>query len=137
LVPATPYVQAREDHGKGWSWTHAVIADGSSNAAGLAAGTAAEVGIAALAVAAPEGVAAGLVIGGGAVTSHGVGTFAYELTHAGNWSEHIHQDRVVAGIGEGIGAASATWWDEDVIGLKTGPSAPRKACGARYSADKP
>jgi hypothetical protein len=111
------YVQAREDHERGWSWEHAVLADGGANLAGLAAGTATEAGIGAALVAAPEGVAAaGAVVGGAAVT-YGVGTYGYELVHAGNWGENIRKDGVVKGIGESFGDAGKAWWDNDIKGM--------------------
>lgn len=119
------YVQAKEDHEKGWSWGHAVIADGGSNLAGLAAGTGAEAGIAGALVAAPEGVAAGASVVGGVAAAYGVGTYAYELTHAAHWGDHIQKDGVIEGIGEGFSDASKEWWKTDVVGMgdKIGNSA--------------
>lgn len=111
------YVQAKEDHEKGWSWEHAILADGGANVAGLAAGTAAEAGIAAALVAAPEGVAAAGAVVGGAAVAYGVGTYGYELVHAGNWGENIHQDGVVKGIGESFGDAGKAWVKNDVKGM--------------------
>jgi hypothetical protein len=107
-------VQAKEDHEKGWSWGHAILADGSANLAGLAAGTATEAGIAAALVAAPEGVAAAGAVVGGVAVAYGVGTYGYELVHAGNWAKNIHQDGVIIGIGEGFSDAGKAWWHNDV-----------------------
>ena len=37
-------VEAKDDHDKGWSWTHSVVVDGGAALGGLAAGAAAAVG---------------------------------------------------------------------------------------------
>jgi uncharacterized protein YukE len=111
------WVQAKEDHEKGWSWEHAILADGGANAAGLAAGTAAEAGIAAGLVAAPEGIAAAGAVAGGAVAAYGVGTFGYELVHAGHWGENIHKDGVIAGIGDSFADAGKEWVKTDVVDM--------------------
>ena len=37
LAGASTYFQAKQDHEEGWSWTHAIAVDGTSNVAGHAA----------------------------------------------------------------------------------------------------
>jgi uncharacterized protein YukE len=110
------YLQAKDDHEKGWSWGHAIVADGVPNAAGLVAGTAAEVGLGVALVGAPEGVAAGAVVLGGIAVGYGVGAFGVELTHA-HWSDNIHRDGVVKGIGDSIAEAGKATWNNDVVGF--------------------
>jgi len=110
-------LQAKEDHDKGWSWSHAVVADGVANGAGLAAGTAAEIGTVTLFADAPPAVAATLGVAGGVLAGYGVGTYGYELTHAANWGSHITQDGVISGVAEGFSDAGSAWWHNDVTGL--------------------
>jgi hypothetical protein len=105
-----------------------ILADGGANFAGLAAGTAAEMGIGAALVAAPEGIAAAGAVVGGTAVAYGVGTYGYygyELVHAGNWGENIHRDGVIEGIGESFGDAGKAWWKNDVkdMGEKIGNTA--------------
>jgi len=66
----------------------------------------------------PAPVAAVVAVGGGVALSYGIGTYGYELTHAGNWEAHIRQDGVISGVGEGFADASSAWWKEDAVGLK-------------------
>jgi hypothetical protein len=115
-VCVATYLQAKDDHEKGWSWGHAIVADGGPNAVGLVAGTAAEVGLGVALVGAPEGVAAGVAVLGGIAVGYGVGAFGIELTHA-HWSENIHQDGVVKGIGDSIAEAGKATWNNDVVGF--------------------
>jgi uncharacterized protein YukE len=91
------WAQAKEDHEKGWSWTHAIGVDGGSNVAGLTAGVAADfipwVGPVA-----------------GPVAGYGVGAFTYEAGHEGHWDEHIQEDGYFHGVQEvAIDSGKATW----------------------------
>jgi uncharacterized protein YukE len=98
------WAQAKEDHEKGWSWTHAILADGGSNAAAITAGLATDCIPYAGPFLAP-------------VVSYGVGAWTYEATHEGHWTEHIHEDGVVVGTGEGIWDTTKATWNNDMVGM--------------------
>jgi uncharacterized protein YukE len=98
------WAQAKEDHEKGWSWTHAILVDGGSNAAAIGAGLATDCIPYAGPFLAP-------------FTSYGVGAFGYEAGHEGHWNEHITEDGWVKGIGEGFVDTGKATWDEDVVGM--------------------
>ncbi|MEU4245578.1 WXG100 family type VII secretion target [Actinoplanes sp. NPDC026619] len=98
------WAQAKEDHEKGWGWTHAILVDGGSNAAAIGAGVATDFIPYVGPVLAP-------------FTSYGVGAFGYEAGHEGHWTEHISEDGVLKGIGEGLVDTGKTTWDEDVVGM--------------------
>ncbi|WP_414168948.1 WXG100 family type VII secretion target [Streptoverticillium reticulum] len=117
LTGATVYCQAEEDHEKGWSWGEAVAKAGGPAVAGLASGVLVESGVAAIGAAAPPVAVAATGVAAGAVLGYGVGTFGYELTHRAHFSRHIHQDGVVAGIGEGFADAGRAWADNDAVDL--------------------
>jgi hypothetical protein len=85
--------QVKDDMEKGWSGQHAVAADVSAGAAGL--------GMGALTVAVASGPGILVAAGAGAVAV-GVGAFVYQGFHE-HWSEDIHDDGVVVGIGTGVG----------------------------------
>ena len=98
------WAQAKEDHEKGWSWTHAILADGGSNAAAITAG---------LATDAIPYVGPFLA----PVVSYGVGSWTYEATHEGHWTEHIHEDGVVDGTVEGLWDTTKATWQNDGYGM--------------------
>jgi uncharacterized protein YukE len=93
--------QMKEDEEKGWSTTHALLADGGANLAGLVGGVGADF--------IPfVGPFVSPVIG------YGVGALVYEGTHEGHWTEHIHDDGVVQGTLEGIGDTANAFYEKDV-----------------------
>jgi uncharacterized protein YukE len=98
------WAQAKEDHEKGWSWTHAILVDGGSNAAAIGTGMATDCIPYVGPVLAP-------------FTSYGVGAFGYEAGHEGHWTEHITEDGWVKGIGEGFVDSGKATWDSDVVGM--------------------
>jgi uncharacterized protein YukE len=98
------WAQAKEDHDKGWSWTHAILADGGSNAAAIGAGLATDCIPYVGPFLAP-------------VVSYGVGAWTYEATHEGHWTEHIHEDGVVVGTAEGLWDTTKATWENDGVGM--------------------
>jgi uncharacterized protein YukE len=104
LGSVATWAQAKEDHEKGWSWTHAIVADGGSNAAAISAGLATDCIPLAGPFIAP-------------VVSYGVGSWTYEASHEGHWTEHIHADGVVLGTAEGGWDTARATWDNDVYGM--------------------
>jgi uncharacterized protein YukE len=95
-VAATGFIgvqQASEDHDKGWSTVRSYATDLGAGVLGLGAGA---VAVAIAPEAAP--VLAVAAISGGIVV--GVGNIAYDAFHE-HWSEDVHNDGVLAGIGEG------------------------------------
>jgi uncharacterized protein YukE len=104
LAALATWAQAKDDHEKGWSWTHALIADGGANAAALGAGIASDF----IPVVGPFI---------SPVISYGVGAFVTEATHEGHWTEHIHDDGVFMGTLEGVGDTGKAVWDNDVVGM--------------------
>ncbi|MFF7335114.1 WXG100 family type VII secretion target [Streptomyces sp. NPDC008150] len=91
---ACGFLEASDDHDKGWSWQHSLVVDGGAALGGLAVGTAA--------------VAALPVEGAAAVAAAGVGTVIVAtgvLDHAfhEHWREDIHKDGVVGGVLDGGG----------------------------------
>jgi uncharacterized protein YukE len=98
------WAQAKEDHEKGWSWTHAILVDGGSNAAAIGAGLATDCIPYAGPVLAP-------------FVSYGVGAFGYEAGHEGHWTEHITEDGWLTGTGEGLADTGKATWDQDVVGM--------------------
>lgn len=98
------YAQAKDDHEKGWSWMHAIAVDGGSNAAAIGAGLATDCIPYVGPFLAP-------------VTSYGVGAFGYEAGHEGHWTEHIHEDGVIKGLGESLADSGKATWDNDVVGM--------------------
>lgn len=98
------WAQAKEDHEKGWGWTHAILVDGGSNAAAIGAGVATDFIPFVGPFVAP-------------VTSYGVGAFVYEAGHEGHWTEHVTEDGWVKGIGEGFADSGKATWDSDVVGM--------------------
>jgi uncharacterized protein YukE len=98
------WAQAKEDHEKGWGWTHAILVDGGSNAAAIGTGLATDCIPYAGPVLAP-------------FTSYGVGAFGYEAGHEGHWTEHISEDGVLKGTWEGIADSGTATWNNDVVGV--------------------
>jgi uncharacterized protein YukE len=98
------WAQAKEDHQKGWSWTHAIIADGGSNVAAIGAGLATD----AIPVVGPFLAP---------VVAYGVGSWTYEASHEGHWTEHIHEDGVIDGTAEGLWDTTTATWDNDMYGM--------------------
>jgi uncharacterized protein YukE len=98
------WAQSKEDHEKGWSWTHAILVDGGSNAAAIAAGLGTDCIPFVGPVLAP-------------FTSYGVGAFGYEAGHEGHWTEHITEDGVITGTWEGIEDTGKATWNTDVVGV--------------------
>ncbi|MET9364008.1 WXG100 family type VII secretion target [Streptomyces sp. NPDC006632] len=117
-------LEAKDDHDKGWSWTHSVVVDGGAALGGLAAGAGATAGlvatvglIASSEVTVPVAVIAGV---GGAVVI-GATDIIDESLHE-HWSEDIHDHGVVGGIWHGTGNVLSNTGDdlqrvgEDVLG---------------------
>jgi uncharacterized protein YukE len=117
------WAQAKEDHEKGWGWTHAILVDGGSNAAAIGAGLATDCIPYVGPVLAP-------------IVSYGVGAYGYEAGHAGHWTEHITEDGVLKGTWEGIADSGKATWDEDVVGMyhKVGHDIehPQEAAGSLW-----
>ncbi|MDF3292044.1 WXG100 family type VII secretion target [Streptomyces silvisoli] len=84
------YATAREDHNRGWSWTHSIAADGGANLVGIAAEVAS----------AETGPFAPLI-------GYAASSLATEFTHSTHWSKNIHDDGVVLGVGYSL--AQGTW----------------------------
>jgi uncharacterized protein YukE len=105
LAGLATYAQAKDDHEKGWSWTHSILVDGGSNVAALGAG----IGTDFIPFVGPFLAP---------VTSYGVGAVVYEAGHEGHWTEHIHSDGVLEGVGEGFVDTGKATWDTDVVGMK-------------------
>jgi uncharacterized protein YukE len=98
------WAQSKEDHEKGWGWTHAILVDGGSNAAAIGAGVATDFIPYVGPVLAP-------------FVSYGVGAYGYEAGHAGHWTEHITEDGVLKGTWEGVADSGKATWNEDVVGM--------------------
>jgi uncharacterized protein YukE len=95
---------ARRDHDRGWSWTHAIVADGAANLTGLAVGTAVN--------RVPWiGPIAGPVLG------YASSAAVTEWTHNVEWDQNIHDHGVVAGTLYSIGEGEAKTWDNDFVGV--------------------
>lgn len=84
-VTVGTYAQAKYDHDRGWGWTHAIIADGSANITGVGAE-----------ILSVETGPAAPVIG------YGVTSLINEYTHSTHWTQNIHHDGVVVGVGHSI-----------------------------------
>jgi hypothetical protein len=84
------YVMAQEDHNRGWSWTHAIAADGGANLVGIAAEVAA----------AETGPFAPLI-------GYAASSLVTEFTHSTHWSKNIHDEGVVVGVGHSL--LQGTW----------------------------
>lgn len=113
LTGAMVFFQAKDDVEKGWSWPEALLKNGGAAAAGLAAG----IGVEAAVAAAPVEVPVAVSVVGGVAVGYGVGTYAYELVHAGDWSDNIQEKGVVGGIGQSFADAGSAWVENDVKGL--------------------
>lgn len=98
------WAQAKTDHEEGWSWTHAILADGGANAAALGAGLASD----AIPYVGPF-VAP--------VISYGVGAYITEATHNAQWTRNIDEHGVVMGTLDSLGDAGKATWNNDVVGM--------------------
>ncbi len=97
-------LEAKDDHDKGWSWTHSVVVDGGAALGGLAAGAAA---VALL----PEAAGAAVVAGvGGVVVIGATGLIDHSLHE--HWSEDIHDHGVVGGVLTGSGHVLSETYDD-------------------------
>jgi uncharacterized protein YukE len=104
LAGLATWAQMKDDHEKGWSWTHALLADGGANGAALAAGIASDFIPAVGPFVSP-------------IISYGVGAAVTEATHEGHWTEHIHDDGVAMGTLEGAADTGKAVWNNDVVGM--------------------
>jgi uncharacterized protein YukE len=104
LAGLATWAQVKDDHEKGWSWTHAILADGGSNAAALTAGIASDF----IPVVGPFV---------SPVISYGVGAVVTEATHEGHWTRHIDEDGWPLGLLEGAGDTGKAVWENDVVGV--------------------
>ncbi|MFI6473731.1 WXG100 family type VII secretion target [Streptomyces sp. NPDC050516] len=107
-------LEAKDDHDKGWSWTHSVVVDGGAALGGLAAGAGAVAGtlaavgaIATSEVTVPVAVVAGV---GGAVVI-GATDLLDESFHE-HWSEDIHDHGVLGGLWHGSGNVLSNTGDD-------------------------
>jgi uncharacterized protein YukE len=99
-VTVGTWAQAKYDHEHGWSWTHALIADGGANLVG--------VGVELLT--AETGPLAPVF---GYLASSAVG----EWTHSVPWTEDIDNHGVVAGVGLAVWQGMDNTWQNDVVGM--------------------
>ncbi|WHM36214.1 DUF6317 family protein [Streptomyces sp. BPTC-684] len=105
-------LEAKDDHDKGWSWTHSVVVDGGAALGGLAAGTAAVALVASSEITVPVAVVAGV----GGLVIIGTTDLLDEAFHE-HWSEDIHDHGVVGGLLHGsANVASDTWGDVKRLG---------------------
>ncbi|ANP50528.1 uncharacterized protein YukE [Streptomyces griseochromogenes] len=105
---ACGFLEASDDHDKGWSWQHSVAVDEGANLGGLAAGAAITAGLVATA---PIDLTAGAVaaVGVGAVI---VSTSVIDHTLHEHWSEDIHDHGVVGGVLTGAGHVATETVDD-------------------------
>ena len=95
---------ASRDHDRGWSWTHAILADGAANLTGLVVGTEA--------TRIPWiGPAVAPVLG------YGSSAAVAEWTHNVEWDQNIHDHGVVTGTLYSIGEGGKKTWNSDVVGV--------------------
>jgi uncharacterized protein YukE len=94
------YAQAKYDHDRGWGWTHSIVADGAANISGVAA----EVATAETGPIAP-------------IIGYGATSLINEYTHSTHWSQNIHNDGVVLGVGRSIGEGGYETLKTDFIGM--------------------
>lgn len=99
-VTVGTWAQMKYDHERGWSWTHALVADGGANL----------VGVGVELVTAETGPFAPLL---GYLSS----SFVNEWTHNIPWTEDIHDNGVVVGLGLGFIQGTADVWNNDVVGM--------------------
>ncbi|MBP0461370.1 WXG100 family type VII secretion target [Streptomyces montanisoli] len=123
---AVGLLEAKDDHDKGWSWTHSVIVDEGAALGGLAAGTAAVAGGVALAASAEITVPVAVVAGVGGAVVIGATNYIDSALHE-HWSEDIHDHGVVGGILHGLGDAGSKSWQSDVNLAKDVGNAAKKA----------
>ncbi|GAA0621925.1 hypothetical protein [Streptomyces crystallinus] len=95
-------LEAKDDHDKGWSWTHSVVVDGGAALGGLAAGAAATAAGVALAASAEVTVPVAVVAGVGGAVVIGATDLLDEAFHE-HWSEDIHDHGVIGGLWHGSG----------------------------------
>lgn len=99
-VTVGTWAQMKYDHERGWSWTHALVADGGANLVG--------VGVELLT--AETGPFAPVL---GYLSS----SFVNEWTHNVPWTEDIHDSGVVVGLGLGFLQGTSDVWNNDVVGM--------------------
>jgi uncharacterized protein YukE len=99
-VTVGTYAQAKYDHDRGWGWTHAVVADGGANVAGVAA----EILTVETGPFAP-------------VIGYGVTSLINEYTHSTHWAKNIHDDGVVLGVGHSIVEGGWNTVKTDFVGM--------------------
>ncbi|MCA1221142.1 hypothetical protein [Streptomyces sp. 8L] len=123
---AAGLLEAKDDHDKGWSWSHSVVVDEGAALGGLAVGTATVAGgvaaAAALGVSAPVSV----VAGAGGLVVIGATNYIDSALHE-HWSEDIHDHGVVGGVLHGLGDAGSKSWQSDVNLAKGVGHAAKKA----------
>ncbi|MER0448646.1 WXG100 family type VII secretion target [Streptomyces sp. Edi4] len=100
-------VEAKDDHDKGWSWTHSVVVDGGAALGGLAAGAGAVALVASSEISVPVIAVAGV----GGLVIIGTTDLIDETFHE-HWSEDIHDHGVVGGIWQGTKNVGANTWDD-------------------------
>ncbi|TQF05440.1 hypothetical protein E6W39_28405 [Kitasatospora acidiphila] len=95
------YAQAEYDHDRGWGWTHAVVADGGANVVGIGV----EVLTAETGPFAP-------------VLGYAASSLVNEYTHNVHWSQNIHNDGVILGVGKSIFVdGPKDLWKNDIKGM--------------------
>ncbi|MFD9823530.1 WXG100 family type VII secretion target [Streptomyces violascens] len=104
-------LEAKDDHEKGWSWTHSVVVDGGAALGGLAVGAAATAGGVALAASAEITVPVAVVAGVGGAVVIGATDLLDESFHE-HWSEDIHDHGVLGGIWHGSGNVLSNTGDD-------------------------
>ncbi|MFD7337739.1 WXG100 family type VII secretion target [Streptomyces violascens] len=104
-------LEAKDDHEKGWSWTHSVVVDGGAALGGLAVGAAATAGGVALAASAEITVPVAVVAGVGGAVVIGATDLLDEGFHE-HWSEDIHDHGVLGGIWHGSGNVLSNTGDD-------------------------
>ncbi|KOU37967.1 WXG100 family type VII secretion target [Streptomyces sp. WM6378] len=104
-------LEAKDDHEKGWSWTHSVVVDGGAALGGLAVGAAATAGGVALAASAEITVPVAVVAGVGGAVVIGATDLLDESFHE-HWSEDIHDHGVLGGLWHGSGNVLSNTGDD-------------------------
>ncbi|MFE3186481.1 WXG100 family type VII secretion target [Streptomyces violascens] len=104
-------LEAKDDHDKGWSWTHSVVVDGGAALGGLAAGAGATAAGVALVASSEVTVPVAVVAGVGGFVVIGATDLLDESFHE-HWSEDIHDHGVVGGVWQGTKNVGVNTWGD-------------------------
>lgn len=112
VAGAGVYFGVKDDMEKGWGFWHSMGVEVGGTVVAIGGGYAAETFL-------PESVGVAGTVVSGVLIGYGVGTYVGELCKSGHWEHNIHTHGVISGIGHSIGDVSSTWWNEDVVGMKS------------------